>query len=700
MRPVDLVLRRLEGVRSRADGGYVALCPAHEDTKPSLGVSRGNDGRALVRCFAGCPTGRVVEALGLRMSDLFERHGGRGEGGAPAPPQTSATAQPCTIVSYAQAKGLPLEFLEGLGLSDAHYMSKRAVRIPYLGQDCSEAAVRFRLALEKSPSGDDRFRWRKGSRPLPYGLWRLGHAREEGHVFLVEGESDAQTLWLHGVPALGVPGASAWRNEWAEYLQGVEKVYAVVEPDAGGEAFWGRLAASPLRESLYRVRLDGAGDASDLYQQDPARFAGRLDGERSRAVAWLDLAESEAQERSREAWAACEHLALAPDILELFAADLRRCGVAGEDRMVKLLYLIVTSRMLERVVSAAVKGPSSGGKTYTVERVLGFFPDDAYYALTAMSERALAYSEEPIQHRFLVVYEAAGMSGEFATYLIRSLLSEGRLRYETVESTSEGLRPRTIEREGPTGLIVTTTEVKLHPENETRLISLAVSDTQEQTRDVLLAMADEDREKPDMGPWHDLQRWLEAAEHRVTIPYATDLAALIPPVAVRLRRDFATVLTFVRTHAMLHQANRGRDARRRIVASLDDYASVRELIADLVSEGVDAVVPATVRETVETVERLSAEPSGNLTVSAVAAALNLDKSAALRRVRAATDRGYLKNLENRKGRPARLASADPLPEDVEILPAREKLRGCAVAGDSGGTKPPPSVAKKRGGFAT
>jgi hypothetical protein len=81
-----------------------------------------------------------------------------------------------------------------------------------------------------------------------------------------------------------------------------------------------------------------------------------------------------------------------------------------------------------------------------VERVLSFVPESAYYALTAMSERTLAYSEEPIKHRFLVIYEAAGMSGEFATYLMRSLLSEGRVRYETVEKTSEGMKPRLIER--------------------------------------------------------------------------------------------------------------------------------------------------------------------------------------------------------------------------------------------------------------
>ena len=49
------------------------------------------------------------------------------------------------------------------------------------------------------------------------------------------------------------------------------------------------------------------------------------------------------------------------------------------------------------------------------------------------------------------------MASDIATYLIRTLLSEGRLRYETVEKTKDGLVARVIEREGPTGLIVTTT---------------------------------------------------------------------------------------------------------------------------------------------------------------------------------------------------------------------------------------------------
>jgi hypothetical protein len=70
-------------------------------------------------------------------------------------------------------------------------------------------------------------------------------------------------------------------------------------------------------------------------------------------------------------------------------------------------------------------------------------------------------------------------------------------------------------------------------------------------------------------------------------PFAPALAEGIPPVAVRLRRDFGQVLNLVRAYAILHQATRARDGAGRILATLEDYAVVRELVADIISEGVE-----------------------------------------------------------------------------------------------------------------
>jgi hypothetical protein len=715
--PLNRVLERLKGVR-KTSGGYKALCPAHDDHEPSLSVAKGDDGRALLHCFAGCSPEEVTGALGLKMDELFSRDGHKAqERGAPVPQTCDATPEPpsCTLEGYAEAKRLPVGFLRRLGLSQIAYAGRPAVRVPYFGESGEEGAVRLRLALEKSPERDDRFRWRKGSKPALYGLWRMGRIREAGYVVLVEGESDCHTLWYHGIHALGIPGANNWKQEWSERLDGIPKVYAVVEPDEGGAALEEKLTASSVRERLRLVELGEAKDASALYLADPERFKENLRAAFGRAVLWADLERAEADARVRGAWEACRTLAHEGRVLDSFADALRRSGVAGESRVAKLLYLALTSRLLDRPVSVAVKGPSSGGKSYLTENVLRFFPDSAYHALTAMSERTLAYSEEPIKHRFLVIYEAEGMASDFATYLMRSLLSEGKVRYETVESTRDGIRPRLIEREGPTGLIVTTTAVRLHPENETRLISLTVADTQEQTKDVLAAIAREAAEGANPTPWHALQEWLEspAAERRVTIPYAPALAELVPPVAVRLRRDFGAVLALVRAHAILHQANRERDRSGRIVASLDDYEAVRELVCDLISEGVEASVPKTVRETVRVVERLLEDNDDEpVATAAVARELKLDKSAALRRVRTAIDRGHLKNMEDRRGRPARLVLGDPLSEEADILPKPERLHtthlshpevglshGCRVAAQNGEryTPLPPSNEPTKGG---
>jgi MarR family len=180
---------------------------------------------------------------------------------------------------------------------------------------------------------------------------------------------------------------------------------------------------------------------------------------------------------------------------------------------------------------------------------------------------------------------------------------------------------------------------------------------------------------PDLATWHAFQVWLMSAEHRVWIPYARKLADLIPPVAVRLRRDFGALLNLVRAHTLLHQASRERDDEGRIVATIEDYAAVRELVVDLVGEGVETTVPKTVRETIEAVKGMREDSKGEpVTVAELARKLELDRSAVSRRARNAKDCGYLRDLEDNLRKPSRLVLGDDLPDDVQILPKPEEVR--------------------------
>ena len=55
----------------RCGDGYKALYPAHVDSNPSLSISKGDDGRILVHCFAGCPPQDILDYVGLQMADLM-----------------------------------------------------------------------------------------------------------------------------------------------------------------------------------------------------------------------------------------------------------------------------------------------------------------------------------------------------------------------------------------------------------------------------------------------------------------------------------------------------------------------------------------------------------------------------------------------------------------------------------------------------
>jgi hypothetical protein len=93
------------------------------------------------------------------------------------------------------------------------------------------------------------------------------------------------------------------------------------------------------------------------------------------------------------------------------------------------------------------------------------------------------------------------------------------LSYPVTQKQTDGsYKTVTIEKEGPVVFMVTTTRNKLHPENETRMLSLEVDESEEQTRKVLARLAwvkglNRQPQEANFARWHDYQRWLES-EHR------------------------------------------------------------------------------------------------------------------------------------------------------------------------------------------
>jgi hypothetical protein len=167
-----------------------------------------------------------------------------------------------------------LKFLHELGLKDV----ANGVLIPYRLMDGSLAP---RQRIRCSPSGEkNRSIWDKNSGAIvPYGLDRSRECYDAGFLVLVEGESDCWTLWHHGYPALGIPGATMASTLQPGYLSNeIAKVYVVEEPGDAGKIFVQQLTAKLCgsafgwKGDIFVVTLGAIKDPSDLHIKNPAGF--------------------------------------------------------------------------------------------------------------------------------------------------------------------------------------------------------------------------------------------------------------------------------------------------------------------------------------------------------------------------------------------------------------------------------------------
>lgn len=75
MSDVQTLLDRLEKVRGKGPR-WRALCPAHDNKNTlSLAITETPENRILIHCFAGCGASDVMQAIGLKLSDLMQDDG-------------------------------------------------------------------------------------------------------------------------------------------------------------------------------------------------------------------------------------------------------------------------------------------------------------------------------------------------------------------------------------------------------------------------------------------------------------------------------------------------------------------------------------------------------------------------------------------------------------------------------------------------
>lgn len=230
MTPTERMCQKVAGLKQNASG-WVARCPAHADDVASLSITEAADGKVLLHCHAGCTPFAILSALGMTLGDLFPPSSGKQ--GKPEP----------KIYQYFNADGS---------------LAYEVCRFP---------PKEFRQR-HRSPDG---LKWiwnMTGVKRIPYRLNQLSGVET---VVVVEGEKDADRLWLDGIPATtNVGGAMKWKAPETLALKktGVKRVVILPDNDAAGanhaEEVAARCKAAGMAVTIIDLPgLKPKGDVSD-----------------------------------------------------------------------------------------------------------------------------------------------------------------------------------------------------------------------------------------------------------------------------------------------------------------------------------------------------------------------------------------------------------------------------------------------------
>lgn len=307
--------------------------------------------------------------------------------------------------------------------------------------------------------------------------------------------------------------------------------------------------------------------------------------------------DTETQPISSEDRERAEALLNDPDLLQRFLEATEKSGCVGEDNNKILVYLAMTSRLLDRPISLIIKGDSSGGKSFLVERISAFMPDAEKLAFSTITPKALYHRTDDLSHKILIVYERPG--AEDSDYPIRTLQSEGKLTISMPVKDEKTGQFETMDKTvaGPVAYIETTTKSHIHPENETRCFEVFIDESEEQTDRIHEVQRARYRSKgitqpPDLSLWQLAQQML--TKRTVKIPFI-DLITF-PSTPIRARRDHQRFLTLVETSALLHQFQRSTqtvDGEEHILASEVDYAIAYGLASAVLGQTIKAISPKT-----------------------------------------------------------------------------------------------------------
>ena len=253
-----------------------------------------------------------------------------------------------------------------------------------------------------------------------------------------------------------------------------------------------------------------------------------------------------------------------PNMLDELIADIQRLGIVGEEKNLIRIYMACISYKQKSCIGLILKGASASGKTTLVKTITNLMPEGVVHSVTSQSQQALNYWTD-IANKIITITEEKPPEDEFweVASAWRQLIEDDHIVRVIVDLNEKDIdkRRKEIHVRGPIVYLSTTTQSKLHEENENRLLIFNTDDSGEHIRSIVEKVLEGDENEIDEEIEFIIAKHRKAVKLLKSIPYKKIKIPYRQKITFNSHspeatRDSKKLIKLIRLSAFLHQFQR------------------------------------------------------------------------------------------------------------------------------------------------
>lgn len=330
---------------------------------------------------------------------------------------------------------------------------------------------------------------------------------------------------------------------------------------------------------------------SDLVENDLSQLTDLLEEHRDNQLQQITEETNSDNPLSLETQAKCRSFLQKQNLIENLNELIGQSGIVGEENNRLFLFIIGTSHKMPDTLHALIQGSSGSGKTHLLSKIAALMPPERVVKFTRVTENSFYnYDEYFFRNKLICLEDIDGLKEE-ALFAWRELISNEQLSSSTSQKDENG-NIRSAQRivRGPMASICATTHGQIYEDNMSRMFIVAVDESSEQTQKIMnyqsKTASGTIEKKQEVEAKEFLQNCIRMLKPlKVINPYADKIK--LPPQAHKIRRLHELFLSFVKQMTLIHQYQRKRDGRGRIITEPEDLKTAVEIMFDSIFLKVD-----------------------------------------------------------------------------------------------------------------